>query len=174
MRISVFSTIIEYFRNVLRGVHSILRSSFTTVPYLFSFGDKVKEVTEQYPDPVSSRGEDDLPPRTRGLLYNDINKCTGCLECQNACPVQCINIEIEPQNDGGKKWVSIFNVDFGRCMFCGICAEVCEPCSLVHTKQFEGAVYELSDLVTAFGRGKISEEQRERLRQLRKQGEVEI
>ncbi|MGZ3688928.1 MAG: hypothetical protein ACXVBW_11540, partial [Bdellovibrionota bacterium] len=69
---SVFSSISTYIRQVLRGAWSVWQSCLTALPYLFRAGDLRKEVTEQYPDPISSKTADDLPPRTRGLLFNDI------------------------------------------------------------------------------------------------------
>jgi NAD(P)H-quinone oxidoreductase subunit I len=162
MKVSVFSTLVDYFRNVIRGGRSIAHSCFTALPYLMSVntGELRKEVTEQYPDPVSSRTADDLPPRSRGLLFNDIEKCTGCKECERICPVNCITIENEPGADISKTWVAVFDIDFARCTFCGLCVETCAPASLAHTKQYEGAVYELKDLVASFGRGHVTSEQR--------------
>jgi formate hydrogenlyase subunit 6/NADH:ubiquinone oxidoreductase subunit I len=162
MTSSVFSTIAEYFKNLFQGIRSVMRSSMTALPYLLNVnsGDLRKEVTEQYPDPVSSRTADDLPPRSRGLLYNDIERCTGCRECEKVCPVDCITIETELGADSSKTWVSVFDIDFARCIFCGLCVEACAPASLVHTKQYEGAVYSLPDLVASFGRGRVTPEQR--------------
>ncbi len=159
---SIFSTIGQYFRGVFLGVRSLFGSASTAAPYLLNVnsGDLRKEVTEQYPDPVSSKTADDLPPRTRGLLHNDIEKCIGCRECEYVCPVQCIHVETESLPDTSKIWVSVFNIDFAKCIFCGLCAEVCQPASLVHTKQFEGAVYDVRDLVASFGRGHITQELR--------------
>ena len=79
---SLLKAVIDYVKRLFGGGLSLLVSSFSTIPYLLSMGDFRKEVTEQYPDPVSSRNQDDLPPRFRGLLENDINKCTGCGDCQ--------------------------------------------------------------------------------------------
>lgn len=168
---SIFSTIIKYIRDVFWGVRSVCRSCVTAVPYLFGIGEHRKEVTEQYPDPISSKTADDLPPRSRGLLFNDIEKCTGCRDCEKTCPTQCISIETEPSADDAKLWVSLFDVDFSRCVFCGLCVEVCQPASLIHTKQYEGAVYELPDLVASFGRGRVTQEQREKWTSLRKLNE---
>ena len=173
MRVSVFSTIYRYFRNIVSAVRSLLGSVFTAVPYFFGSGDLRKEVTEEYPDPVSSRTEDDLPPRTRGLLFNDIDRCTGCGDCERICPVKCISLTVDPGPDVSKKWVSVFDVDFGKCMFCGLCTEICQPESLVHTKQYEGAVYRLDDLVTSFGRGSVTEEQRTKWRVMRESQELD-
>lgn len=168
---SVFSTIRLYFRDALWGVRSVIGSCVTAIPYLFSAGEYRKEVTEQYPDPISSRTADDLPPRTRGLLYNDIERCTGCRECENVCPTHCIRVETEPGPDVSKIWVSAFDIDVARCIFCGLCVEVCLPQSLIHTKQYEGAVYRLPSMVTHFGRGGVTPEQRERWASIRQQGD---
>jgi NAD(P)H-quinone oxidoreductase subunit I len=169
MNQSVFTSIGRYFKDVLAGVSSIATSCLTAVPYLFSAGELRKEVTEQYPDPISSKTADDLPPRTRGLLFNDIERCTGCRECEKTCPTQCIRVDTEPGSDETKLWVSRFDVDFSHCIFCGLCVEVCQPQSLVHTKQYEGAVFEPRGMVAKFGRGTVTPEQRAkwvRLRQL--------
>lgn len=171
MTSSVFSAIKDYFREVYRGFRSILGSCFTAVPYLFSAGDFRKEVTEQYPDPISARVPDDLPPRTRGLLFNDIEKCTGCLECSKVCPTDAIRIETEPGANSTKTWVSVFDVDFSKCIFCGLCVEVCQPQSLIHTRQYEGAVYVMDDLVASFGRGEVTPEQQAKWAALRRQSE---
>lgn len=175
MRVSVFSTLLEYFKDLFHGIRSVLGSCLTVLPYLFSgrSGDLRKEVTEQYPDPVSSRSADDLPARTRGLLFNDIEKCTGCGECVEVCPVKCITLENELGADETKTWVAVFDIDFARCMFCGLCVESCQPASLVHSRQYEGAVYVLPDLVASFGRGRVTAEQRDKWAVLRQQKEAE-
>jgi NADH-quinone oxidoreductase subunit I len=173
---SVFSSIRNYLREAFWGVRSVIGSCITAIPYLFSAGEYRKEVTEQYPDPISSRTADDLPARTRGLLYNDIERCTGCKECEVVCPTNCIRVIAEPGSDASKIWVSTFNIDFSRCIFCGLCVDVCQPQSLVHTKQYEGAVYDLKDMVSRFGRGQITPEQRERwasARQMNEESEEE-
>lgn len=147
----------------------------TALPYFvgFSSGELRKEVTEQYPDPVSSRTPDDLPPRTRGLLFNDIERCTGCKECEEVCPVNCIHVETEMGAETSKIWVGVFDIDFARCIFCGLCVEVCEPASLVHTRKYESSVYMPQDLVASFGRGRITPEQRAKWASLRQLNDSE-
>lgn len=171
MRTSIFTIVAKYLRNVYIGAFSIGESCFSAFPYLFRWGDLRKEVTEGYPDPVSSKTADDLPSRSRGLLFNDIDKCTGCGNCEKICPSDCIHIEEELGSDTTKTWVSVFDIDFSRCMFCGLCVEVCVPTSLVHTRQFENAAYDLPDLVASFGRGQITQEQRSKWAALRQMNE---
>lgn len=174
---SVFSSILDYLRDISWAVRSVWRSFVTAVPYLFGIGELRKEVTEQYPDPISSRTADDLPPRSRGLLYNDIEKCTGCKDCERICPTECIHVESEQGADVGKPWVAVFDIDYSRCIFCGLCTDVCLPQSLVHTKQYEGAVYNLTDMVASFGRGEVTNEQREKwaaMRQMNNSDEVSL
>jgi formate hydrogenlyase subunit 6/NADH:ubiquinone oxidoreductase subunit I len=171
MRYSVFSQIGFYFRDVFRGAWSILGSCMTAFPYLFRWGDLRKEVTEGYPDPVSSKTADDLPPRSRGLLFNDIDRCTGCRACEKVCPSKCIRVEEEPGAEASKIWVSVFDIDFGQCIFCGLCVDVCQPNSLVHTRQYEGAAYSLNDLVASFGRGQVTPEQRAKWAAIRQMSE---
>lgn len=173
VRVSVFSTLAGYFKDIYSALRSIYKASVTALLYVFSIGELQKEVTEQYPDPVSSRSADDLPPRVRGLLFNNIENCTGCGDCVQICPVQCINLETETGADSSKTWIAVFDIDFARCIFCGFCVEVCHPASLYHTKQYEGAVYNMRDLVARFGQGRVTPEQRAKWAAIRLDREAE-
>ncbi len=175
MRQSVFQSFHDYCRTIFKGCNSVLGSFFSALPYLLKEGasELKKEVTEQYPDPVSSRTAADLPPRTKGLIYNEIDKCTGCKECEKICPVNCIKIETDSDFDPAKLWVSVFDVDHSKCIFCGLCVEVCQPDSLFHTKKFEFTGFKTQDLLERFGRGPVSPEQKEKWLALRKLREEE-
>ncbi len=111
--------------------------------------------TEFYPDPVSSRSKDDFPARARGLIFNEIEKCTGCGDCIKVCPTACILLEAEPIQQSKKMRVNVFDIDFANCIFCGRCVEVCDPQSLIQTKEIQPAVFEAKDLMMGFGRGKL-------------------
>jgi formate hydrogenlyase subunit 6/NADH:ubiquinone oxidoreductase subunit I len=128
-------------------------------------------VPEQYPDPISSKTEDDLPPRTRGLLFNDIDRCTGCRECELVCPTSCITVETQAGAEASKVWVSKFDIDFSSCIFCGVCVEVCQPVSLVHTKKYDAATLHTADMIASFGRGDVTFEQQEKWASQRRQQE---
>jgi NADH-quinone oxidoreductase subunit I len=166
---TVSNSILQYFRNVWQGIRSVAGSFMTALPYLMNVksGDLKKEVTEQYPDPVSSRIADELPPRTRGLLSNDIDRCTGCRDCEVVCPVRCISVETETGMNPSKVWVSVFDIDFSRCVFCGLCVEACIPGSLTHTKHYEKSAETPSELVASFGRGRVTPEQRAKWARMR-------
>lgn len=161
--------IIRYCVGLYRTFDSGIRSLRSSIPYLTSVrsGDLRKEVTEQYPDRVSSRIADELPARTRGLLKNDINKCTGCGDCVGTCPTRAITLSAEESASPGKKWVSKFEIDFSRCISCGFCVEVCQPQSLKHTREFELAGLSKKDLLKDFGKGEVSIEERRRWEVLR-------
>ncbi len=172
---TITESVWRYFSSVWSGLSSMSRSFRTSLPYLLNVrsGDLKKEVTEQYPDPISSRGADELPSKSRGLLTNDIEVCTGCKECELVCPVQCITVETEPSANPNKVWVSVFDIDHSRCVFCGLCVESCEPVSLTHSRKFEGSSTALTGLVASYGRGRITPEQRTKWAKIRRLKERE-
>jgi formate hydrogenlyase subunit 6/NADH:ubiquinone oxidoreductase subunit I len=110
-----------------------------------------KVETELYPDPISSRGEQDLPARARGEIKNDLSLCTGCGDCVTHCPTSCIELVNGPEIDDRPN-VEVFNIDFSNCIFCGECVAVCEPESLTQKKKFLLPVEKPSDLKIRFGR----------------------
>jgi NADH-quinone oxidoreductase subunit I len=123
--------------------------------HFFNKNEIRKTDTEFYPDPVSSRGKDDFPARARGLIFNEIEKCTGCGDCQKVCPANCIIVESKKNERNNRAWVSKFEIDFSKCIFCGLCVEICEPNSLVQTKEVQAAVFDPKDLKMSFGRGNL-------------------
>ena len=124
--------------------------------HFFNVRGTRKVDTEFYPDPVSSRGKDDFPARARGLVFNEIEKCTGCGDCAKACPTKCIEVDSQIKERNQRPWVSRFDIDFSNCIFCGLCIDVCEPNSLIQTKEVQAAVFDKKDLKMSFGRGTLS------------------
>ena len=102
-----------------------------------------RPVTSQYPEErlVMSR-------RTRGnevLWYP--SKCTGCATCAKACPQGNIEI-VTTEGPDNKRVVEKFEIDCGRCMFCGLCVESCPYDALFLGRNSERARYRRKDLVT--------------------------
>ncbi len=70
----------------------------------------------------------------RSLIGLEASKCTSCMLCVRECPVWCISLsahsEADPQSPTGgrQRMVNVldeFTIDFGVCMYCGICVDVC-------------------------------------------------
>jgi len=77
-----------------------------------------------------------IPDGYRGHLFNNVDECTLCRMCQRACPIDCIAMEGE-QNENNKFHISRYDIDLSKCIYCGLCTNVCPTGSLRMTKGFE-------------------------------------
>ena len=116
-----------------------------------------KPVTIEYPTAHRK-----VPERDRAfpiLLWDfsiDEPFCTGCHACERACPVECMTVTMKdnPNFAEGKskrrKIVDEFYIDYGRCMRCNICVEVCNFDAIAMNNTWAGvesSVYDRRDLV---------------------------
>lgn len=55
-------------------------------------------------------------------------KCNGCSICAIMCPVKAINMVVVGERVVGKRKVPLKNpkFDYNRCIYCGLCSEVCK------------------------------------------------
>ena len=106
-----------------------------------------KPFTVQYPEERSIQHS-----RFRGqefVWYED--RCTGCASCAKYCPLGIIRIVTDPdgghEQEGGDYKIDVFDIDQGRCMYCGLCVEACPYDALHMGSTFEGATLRREDLV---------------------------
>jgi formate hydrogenlyase subunit 6/NADH:ubiquinone oxidoreductase subunit I len=66
-------------------------------------------------------------------LEPPVFKCTGCGICEKNCPQHCITVE-KKENE---KQPRIYTVNYGLCMFCRICIDVCPFDALEQTQEHE-------------------------------------
>ena len=135
----------RYFKNLKDAVTTIFEGMTVTCSHLVR-----KPYTIQYPDRVPVRVQDTLPFRYRGILEVDLEICTGCLACERACPIDCIVIDAPKDQKTKEMLLTRFDIDIAKCMYCGLCSEVCPTGSIHHTTEFEGADFSLESMIRHF------------------------
>src|SRR5581483_6989522 len=136
-----------YVKNVRDTAKSFWEGMSVTLSYMFR-----KPMTTQYPDRMGVPVQQTIPARYRGFLEVDMDICTACQACERACPIQVINIDIL-KGDGKitpKLRMERFDIDIGKCMYCGLCVEPCPTGAIQHTREFEGAVMHFNNLTLRF------------------------
>ena len=109
----------------------IAKGMALTLKHLFR-----KNVTTQYPEKRLQ-----MSRRIRGQQFvwrSDL--CTGCATCAKSCPHGIIQIKTS-KNGENKYLVDKIAFDIGRCMFCGLCVEVCPYNALYMGRSYEQARY---------------------------------
>ncbi len=166
----------EYFANIFYGLKSFAEGLQLTMRHFRNRKDLV--ATLQYPHekwPIEDR-HIGFPLEEyniiRSRLNVDIDDCIGCLQCERACPVDCIKIEtIKPPKgsdfDCGitsngtkmKMLVARFSIDMTECMFCNLCTFPCPedciymvggPNSSKHEIEYEYASRDRESLIFQF------------------------
>jgi len=132
-------TMRHFFRNLtLHILH--LFGLFRNVP---------ASVTIQYPEqqtPLASR------TRTRHRLTKREDgspRCVACMMCETVCPARCIYIVAEEHPDPNiEKRPASFDIDLGKCVYCGFCVEACpEDAIRMDTQILDIAAYSRKEMM---------------------------
>ena len=115
-------------------------------------------VTTPYPS-----GPDPMPAAARGTPELLPDRCRGHAACESVCPSGAITLTPpaprppdhlpqpgDPANrlpDSALDVPRVWQIDYGRCVFCGLCAEVCPEDAIAITGRYELAARRREDLV---------------------------
>jgi len=143
------SSIIQYFKDIINAMMSLIKGMSVTSRYFFSPG---KIVTQKYPE---NRKELVMFDRFKGevvMPHDDKNehKCTACGICQINCPNGTIEVVSKTiTNDDGKtkKILDKHIYRLSQCAFCGLCVKTCPSNALAFSQEFEHAVFNKALLI---------------------------
>jgi len=141
----------QYFKNIYEAIATILIGMGVTWRHLFT-----RAVTIQYPHVKRT-----LPERTRMQLFVEMDDCIGCMQCQRACPVDCIDIttiragkeeDLGETSNGQKKKLHVtqFKIDLAKCCYCSDCVFPCPTGAIHMTPDYEFITYDRSSLLVNF------------------------
>lgn len=99
--------------------------------------------------------EQSIPANAHSLIGLNPEACTSCMICVRECPVWCIDLashtqEVTEEGARRPKVVHVldeFTIDFGACMYCGICVDVCPFDALAWSGDIDQSAHAAGGLV---------------------------
>lgn len=147
----------RYFAGIWTALKNVGEGMAVTMSWLLR-----RPITVQYPDRYDGQlnrfmrdleqidqGQK-LPLAYRGFLEVDMDVCTACQACERACPIDCIAITIDKVADERRRVMTRFDIDLGKCMYCGLCVDPCPTAAIQHTPEFEATSQYVENLVARF------------------------
>lgn len=142
-------SIINYFKEIISGVGSLLNGMKVTGSYFFR---PSTILTQKYPD---NRKDLVMFDRFKGEVVmphneNNEHKCTGCGICELNCPngtIEIITKTIETEDGKKKKIIDKHIYRLSMCTFCALCVKTCPSNALAFSQEFEHAVFNRNLLV---------------------------
>ena len=145
------ATLKEQFWDPVAGFGVTFRTMFKkTVTYQYPF--------EKRPTAPRFHGRHQLNRWPDGL-----EKCIGCELCAWACPADAIYVEGASNSDGtggtggtgdesgrfspGERYGRVYQINYLRCILCGLCIEACPTRALTMTNEYELADNNRADLI---------------------------
>ena len=122
-------------RNFLGDAGAVLKGMATVFKQTFR-----PDTTERYPEEIAP-----IPPRShigRHLLNRHENGLEKCIGCAFACPADAIWVEgadndPEHPTSPGERYAKDYQINYLRCIMCGLCVEACPTRALTLTNYFE-------------------------------------
>lgn len=134
----------SYLWGVIKGMAHTLQHFFRRPHFTVEYPDT------RWPLPPGYRGAPVLVTGEDGH-----ERCVSCLMCMFVCPPQAIYIEAEETQLDKERRPRVFDIDFGRCIFCGYCEEACPEIAIVLKDEFELAAFTREELI--YGKEKLLE-----------------
>jgi NADH-quinone oxidoreductase subunit I len=123
--------VIGYFFEIIKGLsitakHFFVNLFYNALRFYGLYKGEKGSVTIQYPEQRKA-----LSPRLRAmhrLLRREDGspRCVACFLCATVCPSECIKIVAGEYLDKPiQKYPISFEIDIGKCCWCGFCVEAC-------------------------------------------------